>query len=811
MKSFTKILLFVVVVVSGLIGSIVGFSYYKNGIETFQERTTEEKNTILDLVGAFITSYGDLKNKSDNRENQSLPVPATFRANALEVFNKTRIDGRATKVEMVGVPGLAVKNNAKGENAIQKITQMAESNSDKIWSGHTVYNGIAMLQTIKPVVANKESCVACHNVIQKGIKEWKIGDTIGAFVVNTPVSKVYEKIKFYSIIWGGATFLTTMILGLLLVIVQNKRLKNTNAQLEKEQILQKEMAKAREKAEEADRAKSEFLANMSHEIRTPMNGVMGMAELLTTTDLDAKQKSFADIIVKSGAALLTIINDILDFSKIGAGQMVLNPAPFELRDMLENAAALFSADVDEKDLELAIRISPELADMYVGDVGRLRQVIVNLVGNAVKFTERGHVYIEVTGNLIESNTSEKYASLRFKIQDTGIGIPIELQDKIFDQFSQVDESATRKYEGTGLGLAISSSLVGLMGGNINLESEASKGSTFWFDIELPVHGDASPKKVISTNVSGSRVFIVDDNQVNRTILTEQMLEWKFDSAAAESGLEALAVLREIIRRGIPVDAIVLDYHMPQMNGGEVVDRIRNDESLKHIPIIMLTSVNELENGKTFSSLDIQAHLIKPAKSELLFETLINVLQKGKVTPKVINPYVQAAKTIATYDRNNSSSTLSMPDDTSATLENYQNSKSSTAEIDVLLVEDNEVNQIVMQQILEQEGLRYEVANNGAIGVEKYKQLKPSVILMDVSMPVMNGLNATSAIRQHEDETNSSTRTPIIGVTAHAINGDMERCLDAGMDDYLSKPVSPDKLVKKINEWLDKNAEHKIRA
>lgn len=807
MKNFTKILLLTVVILSGLIGSVVGFSYYKSNIQTFQERTTEEKNTIFDLTGAFISTYGELKNKPGNRGNNSLPVPATFRANALEAFNKTRSDRGATEVEMVGIPGLAIKNNAKGENAIQTIKEMANTNSDSIWSGHTVNNGSKIFQTIKPVFANKESCVACHNTIQKGIKEWKLGDTMGAFVINTPVEKVYEKIKYNSMVWAFFAFLASVLLGLLLTFIQNKRLKIANEQIEKEQILHREMAQARKQAEEADRTKSEFLANMSHEIRTPMNGVIGMAELLSRTDLDAKQKSFADIIVKSGSALLTIISDILDFSKLGAGQMVIDPAPFELRDAVENIATLFSTHVDEKDIELAVRISPDLPEMYVGDVGRLRQVITNLIGNAVKFTEHGHVFLEITSNSIENNKDDKRANIRFKIQDTGIGIPENQLSKIFDQFSQVDESATREHEGTGLGLAISASLVQLMGGDIKVESKVGKGSTFWFDIDLPIYGELSPQKKVPTNVSGSRVFIIDDNHVNRTILTEQMLAWQFDSAAAKSGAEALAVLKETARRNISVDAIILDYQMPHMNGVAVVEHIRNDDALKHIPIIMLTSVSELENGKTFSSLDIQAHLTKPAKSALLLETLINILQNGKVTEKVSDSGVLAAKAISNF---NITSPPSQVADASVAQEKVQTARSDATEIDVLLVEDNQVNQIVMQQILEQEGLRYEIADNGAIGVEMYEKYKPSVILMDVSMPVMNGLNATKAIRTLEAEANSK-HIPIIGVTAHALKGDMDRCLDAGMDDYLSKPVSPDRLIKKINEWLAKKTSDKISA
>jgi len=378
--------------------------------------------------------------------------------------------------------------------------------------------------------------------------------------------------------------------------------------------LLEEQRDATKRAELADRAKSEFLANMSHEIRTPMNGVMGMAELLQRTTLDQKQSAFADIIVKSGSALLTIINDILDFSKIDAGQLELDPVPFELGEAIEDVATLVSSKVAEKDLELTVRIDPDLPSMFVGDVGRLRQIVTNLVGNAVKFTENGHIFIDVNGQV-----NGDVSKLKVLIEDTGIGIAPDKVERIFEKFSQIDESATRRHEGTGLGLAISSSLVGLMGGTIDVISKQDKGSTFWFEIELPIHEHQATKKEVPGDINGARVLIVDDNAVNRSILVENLQSWHFESAAAASGKEAIAALHAMNQNGIEPDCLILDYHMPDMNGADVARAMRSDQALMNIPIIMLTSVDQMEGGKNFSSLGIQGHLVKPARSNLLLQ------------------------------------------------------------------------------------------------------------------------------------------------------------------------------------------------
>ncbi|MGB7334532.1 MAG: response regulator [Salaquimonas sp.] len=570
-------------------------------------------------------------------------------------------------------------------------------------------------------------------------------------------------------------------------------------------VVESQMAlkKAQMAAHDADRAKSEFLANMSHEIRTPMNGVMGMAELLTKTELNAKQKMFTDVIVKSGASLLTIINDILDFSKLEAGQMELDLAPFSLAEAIEDVATLVSSRVAEKDLELIVRVDPQLPDIMIGDVGRIRQIITNLMGNAVKFTEVGHVYVNVR-NISDAGQPESKMRLRFEVEDTGIGIPEAKSKSVFEKFSQADTSASRKHEGTGLGLTICSSLVEIMGGEIGVFSEEGKGSTFWFEVEMPAHETQTKRQRVPMDVTGARILIVDDNAVNRSILSEQMTAWKFDSAAAVDGFEALAVMRAAIEHNVNIDCVVLDYHMPGMNGGDVVREMRADKALANVPVIMLTSVDQTEDGKVFSSLGIQAHMTKPARSSFLLENIIAILEQNnfeqKPTLRKIEPSVSVDIPDVPVSRlgegDNQTSEVNEGEVNLA----QSHVKEDVHQVDILVCEDNQVNQIVFTQILESIGYSYEIASNGKLGVELALKYNPKVILMDVSMPEMNGLEATAAIRESERE--HGAHTPIIGVTAHAIKGDMEKCIEAGMDDYLSKPISPDALEGKINQWMD---------
>jgi len=654
---------------------------------------------------------------------------------------------------------------AANESALAKLEQnLTQIQSTLAQSESQLKENEAALLEKETVLAEKEAYIESYssrieqNLARLATQQAEIKDQeLLIAEKNSVLMKQGSTIENQQFILTAAAVVLLLVLTLIVIIFLSYRSKHRiNLRLEGKT---KELEVANEKLVLVTEAKSRFLSTMSHEIRTPMNGVIGMAELLEGTSLTDQQREYLSLIIKSADNLLGLINDILDFSKIEAGRLDLETIPFDLRDILGDTLQTLALRANEKELELTFHIPPDVPDRLLGDPIRLRQIVINLVGNAIKFTESGEVVVDLQ---VES-TDQKAARLHFEVRDTGVGITEQQRGKIFEAFGQADSSTTRQYGGTGLGLAIAAQLAEMMGGKMAVTSVAGQGSAFSFTAEFGLPDGPATEPLHPAGLRGQRALVVDDNSTNRMILDEILVNWGMEACLVDSAYSALDAIERAEKIGQSFSLALLDVMMPGMDGFELAARIREKPAQKSMRILMLTSAGRSETEALRGELDISRILLKPTKHSDLLAAVTNALGVAKTEDE---------KPIAQKER--------LPEHPAKR---------------VLLAEDNPINQMVAVDLLSSRGHNVEVVENGAEAVEALDKDAFDIVLMDINMPVMDGLAATQKIR--EAERTSGAHIPIVALTASATTEDRERCFAAGMDNFVTKPFRADELFRAV--------------